>query len=68
MTWSGLGLRHKVGEGKIVFHSLRMTYCSLLDYQGASAKKTQELARHSTPTVTMNSYVRTREDRVQGGG
>jgi len=55
----------KPGEGKVVFHSLRMTYLSLLDWNGASAKECQELARHSTPIVTMNSYVRTREDRVR---
>jgi integrase/recombinase XerD len=56
----------KPGEGKIVFHSLRMTYCSLLDYSGASAKENQELARHSTPTLTMQRYVRTRVDSVRG--
>jgi integrase len=56
----------KPGEGKVVFHSLRMSYCSLLDDHGASAKTTQELARHSTPTLTMNVYVRTKEDRVRG--
>ena len=54
------------GEGKVDFHSLRMTYCSLLDYSGASAKETQELARHSTPVLTMSAYVRTRVDRVRG--
>ncbi len=54
------------GEGKVDFHSLRVTYCSLLDYSGASAKETQELARHSTPVLTMNVYVRTRVDRVRG--
>ena len=26
----------------------------------------QELARHSTPTITMNVYVRTKEERVRG--
>lgn len=54
------------GEGKVDFHSLRMTYCSLLDFSGASAKETQELARHSTPVLTMNVYVRTRTERVRG--
>jgi len=56
----------KPGEGAAVFHSLRMSFCSLLDDHGASAKTTQELARHSTPTITMNTYVRTKEDRVRG--
>ncbi len=53
------------GQGRVDFHSLRMTYCTLLDFSGASAKETQELARHSTPTLTMDRYVRTRTDRVQ---
>lgn len=54
------------GEGKIDFHSLRVTYCSMLDYSGASAKENQQLARHSTPALTMNVYVRTQVDRVRG--
>jgi integrase len=54
------------GEGKVDFHSLRVTFCSLLDDRGASAKENQELARHSTPVLTMNVYVRTRVDRVRG--
>jgi integrase len=53
------------GEGKIDFHSLRVTFCTLLDDQGASAKTTQELARHSTPVITMNTYVRTSVNRLR---
>jgi len=53
----------KPGEGRVVFHSLRMTYCTQLDEVGASAKTTQDLARHSTPTLTMQRYVRVREER-----
>jgi integrase len=53
------------GEGKVDFHSLRVTFCTLLDDRGASAKENQELARHSTPALTMNVYVRTRVDRVR---
>jgi len=54
------------GEGKVDFHSLRVTFCTLLDESHASAKENQELARHSTPSLTMNTYVRTRVDRVRG--
>jgi hypothetical protein len=36
-----------------------------LDYNGASAKETQELARHSTPVVTFASYVRARGERMR---
>ena len=53
------------GEGKVDFHSLRVTFCTLLDESHASAKENQELARHSTPALTMNVYVRTRADRVR---
>jgi integrase len=53
------------GEGKVDFHSLRVTFCTLLDDRGATAKENQELARHSTPALTMNIYVRTRVDRVR---
>ncbi|MBT7700386.1 MAG: tyrosine-type recombinase/integrase, partial [Verrucomicrobia bacterium] len=52
-------------EGKVDFHSLRVTFCTLLDDRGASAKENQELARHSTPALTMNIYVRTRVDSVR---
>jgi integrase len=55
----------KPGLGAVVFHSLRMSYCTLLDENGASAKENQQLARHATPEMTMNRYVRTRESRVQ---
>ena len=53
------------GEGRVDFHSLRVTYCTLLDEGGASAKETQELARHSTPSITMQRYVKTRQKRIE---
>ena len=53
----------KPGEGHVDFHALRTTYLTLLDMGGASAKETQDLARHSTPVVTFNAYVRAGADR-----
>lgn len=53
----------KLGEGHVDFHALRTTYLTLLDMGGASAKETQDLARHSTPVVTFNAYVRAGADR-----
>jgi len=51
-------------EGKLDFHCLRVTYITLVSESGASTKELQHLARHSTPTLTLNVYARTREDRL----
>jgi len=40
------------------FHSLRVSYVTALVRSGANVKVVQELARHSTPTLTMNTYTR----------
>lgn len=53
----------KPSEGTVDFHALRTTYVTLLDMNGASAKEAQDLARHSTPVITLNSYVRSTDDR-----
>ncbi len=53
----------KAGEGTVDFHALRTTYLTLLDMNGASAKEAQDLARHSTPIVTLNSYIRSTDER-----
>ena len=37
---------------------------SLVVESGATVKETQELARHSTPQLTMNVYARARQDRL----
>lgn len=47
--------------GRVVdFHSLRHTYVSCIVDSGASVKVAQELARHSTPTLTVGRYAHTR--------
>jgi len=38
------------------FHALRHTYISRLVRSGANVKVAQELARHSTPTLTLGRY------------
>ena len=53
------------GEGKLDFHALRTTYATLLDLSGASAKETMELARHSTPVLTLSRYVRATQGRMK---
>lgn len=52
------------GEGKVDFHSCRTAYVTLVMENGASVKEGQALARHSTPGLTMNTYARTRNDRL----
>ncbi len=51
-------------EGKLDFHALRVTYDNLVIESGASVKEAQELMRHSTPELTMNTYGRARKERL----
>jgi integrase len=45
--------------GRVVdFHSLRVSFVTLLVKAGASVKAVQELARHSTPTLTLGVYTK----------
>ena len=50
-------LAYRDGAGRVVdFHALRHTYISRLVASGANIKVAQELARHSTPTLTLGRY------------
>ncbi len=52
-------------EGKAVFHSLRKAYTTLLqELSGASLSEAQKLSRHSTPTLTSNTYTKTAGKRL----
>ena len=52
-------LRWSDGDGRVVdFHALRATYITALVKGGASVKVAQELARHSDPKLTMNTYTK----------
>ncbi len=48
------------------FHSLRHTYISRLVAGNASVKVCQELARHSTPTLTTGRYAHARLHDLTG--
>lgn len=50
--------------GKMDFHTLRVAYINLIIGTGADVKTTQTLARHSTPTMTMNGYGRAVDERI----
>jgi len=50
-------LKDKDASGRIVdFHSFRHTYVTRVVRSGASVKVAQDLARHSTPTLTLGVY------------
>ncbi len=52
-------LRDRDRDGRLVdFHALRATFITLLVKSGASVKEAQELARHSDPKLTLNTYTR----------
>jgi len=50
-------LKYRDAAGRVAdFHALRHTYISRLVRSGANVKVVQELARHSTPTLTLGRY------------
>jgi len=50
-------LKDKDAGGRVAdFHSLRHTYVTRVVRSGASVKVAQDLARHSTPTLTLGVY------------
>ena len=51
-------------EGKVDFHSLRVSYTSFVIEAGATVKEAQSLARHSTPDLTMNVHGRAQDSRL----
>jgi hypothetical protein len=55
--------KHAPG-GKLDFHACRLAYINLVIESGATVKEAQALARHATPELTMNTYGRTRPERL----
>jgi integrase len=58
------GIPKHTSEGKIAFHALRTSFVTLTYEAGANHKEAQALARHSTPTLTANTYGRARNERL----
>ena len=58
------GIPKQTPEGKVDFHSCRTAYVTFVLGSGADPKEAQTLARHSTPTLTMNVYARAHEARL----
>ena len=50
------GIPRETEAGVFDFHGLRVTYCTLLERAGVSLRQAQRLMRHSTPTLTSNTY------------
>ena len=60
-------LRYKNAVGEVAdFHSTRHTYISSIVASGASVKTCQELARHSSPTLTIGRYSHVRLMDLKG--
>ena len=51
-------------EGRLDFHGLRVSFGTMADQAGASAKESQSLMRHATPDLTFKRYVKARPDRL----
>jgi hypothetical protein len=60
-------LRYENAAGEVAdFHATRHTYISGIVAGGASVKTCQELARHSTPVLTIGRYSHTRLHDLTG--
>lgn len=55
------GIPRWTPDGHVDFHSLRVTFVTLLCESGATVKELQALARHSSPSLTMGRYATARE-------
>lgn len=51
-------------EGVVDFHATRTTFITLVYDLGGSTREAMTLARHSSPSMTLNTYARTREARL----
>jgi len=57
------GIPERTAEGVIDFHSLRHTFISRLIERGVDPRTVQDLARHSTITLTIDRYSHSSEGR-----
>ncbi len=59
------GVAVETPEGRLDFHSLRVTFLTLVNELGEDVKSVQTLARHSDPRLTFGTYTKAREDRLR---
>jgi integrase len=57
------GKRHRYVDGVVDFHALRASYITHLIESGANPKTVQDLARHSSITLTIGRYTKTDDRR-----
>jgi len=65
------GIPKHTDDGKVAFHAMRTCFVTLAYEAGANHKEAQQLARHSTPGLTANTYGRNnnlQQIRGNGGG
>jgi integrase len=55
------GIPQRTVAGKLYFHSLRVTYVTLLVESSVNVREVQALARHASPALTMGVYARVRD-------
>jgi integrase len=55
------GIPYRTPEGLVDFHSLRYTYVTNLVRAGVNIRAVQTLARHASPTTTLQFYARATE-------
>lgn len=59
------GIPYETSEGAADFHSMRAAYVTGLIRSGADVAQVQKLARHSTPTLTLNTYTKTQRSDLR---
>ena len=59
------GVPVETAEGRIDFHSLRVTFLTWVNELGEDVKTVQDLARHADPRLTFGVYTKAREDRLR---
>ena len=59
-------IEYETASGMCDFHALRGCYISYLVASGASVKVCQDLARHSTPSLTIGLYAKASLHDIQG--
>ncbi len=58
------GIPKCTSAGRLDFHCWRVSFVTASLEAGASAKEAMELARHSTPTLTLTTYAKARDERL----
>jgi integrase len=59
------GILVETAEGRIDFHSLRVTFLTWVNELGEDVKTVQELGRHADPRMTFGIYTKAKEERIR---